>query len=177
MVSRAQAERALILYIGDELTQASENVVSSTGLEGKVSALRSLSDKTIMERANVRDNQAVQQLMKNLLDDGIITTGARPVETYGSSIYFVVQLTNAGWETYAAEKATFVELLERLFFPCSETIASVANTLGTRAGETAARNEPPPLTRYTTVETAPATNSVAHHRKKAEALLIRGAER
>ena len=104
MVSHAQAERDLILYIGDELTQASENVVSSTGLEGKASALRSLNNKTIMERANVRDNQAVQQLMKNLLDDGIITTGARSVETYGSSIYFVVQLTNAGWETYAAEK-------------------------------------------------------------------------
>ena len=104
MSSLTQAERDLILYIGDELTRADKNVVSNTGLEGKVSALRSLNDETIIERANVRDNQAVQQLMKKLLVDGIIITGAPPVETYGSSIYLAVQLTNAGWETYAAEK-------------------------------------------------------------------------
>ena len=59
MSSRTQAERDLILYIGDELTRAGKNVVSNTGLEGKVSALRSLNDSRNWKR-NWLDNQSPQ---------------------------------------------------------------------------------------------------------------------
>ena len=106
MSSLTQAEIALVLYIGDALVQGdtNENVIVNEGQQGEVRALQSLSKDTIINITGVPHNQAVQQLMKKLLVDGIIITGAPPVETYGSSIYLAVQLTNAGWETYAAEK-------------------------------------------------------------------------
>lgn len=89
-ISPAQQKRKLILYIGDKISQ----------LQGPILELWW---KDIQGEISARDNQVVCQLMEELSDEEVITV-SHSVKTYGSSKFFVVDLTNVGWEQYEAEK-------------------------------------------------------------------------
>ena len=89
-VSPVQRKRKLILYIGDKISQ----------IQGPILELWW---KDILEETDARDNQVVCQLMEELSDEGVITV-SNSVKTYGSSKFFVVDLTSFGWEQYEAAK-------------------------------------------------------------------------
>ena len=89
-ISPTQQRRELILYIGDKIAQ----------LQGPIPELWW---KDIQEEIDARDNQVVCQLMEELSDERVITM-LHSVKTYGSSKFFVVDLTSFGWEQYEKEK-------------------------------------------------------------------------
>ncbi|MCE2487027.1 MAG: hypothetical protein J4F42_16050 [Desulfurellaceae bacterium] len=93
-------QQALIRYIGDTLSEGDDRyVVSNTGRDGEIRALRQLYKDKIMEITGLQENHAVQQLMAALESVGLLTIMSSTL-TYGSSQYSAVGLTEGGWNVY-----------------------------------------------------------------------------